>query len=163
MQDGKSFPPEFFNPMQHHLIHLPYEAKVGGLVQYRWIYHIERVIRYLKPMVGNMARVEGCIAEAFTLKEVAYFSSVYFAEEHNVNAPMMWYNVDEEPPRSDLSIFALRGTTIGSSTSYSSTLEERKAVLLYLYGNIDGWANILSKCLLNIYVNQHAFILFCKI
>jgi hypothetical protein len=104
----KSFPPEFFNPMQHHLIHLPYEAKVGGLVQYRWIYHIERAIRYLKPMVGNMARVEGCIAEAFTLKEVAYFSSVYFAEEHNVNAPMMWYNVDEEPPCSDLSIFALR-------------------------------------------------------
>jgi hypothetical protein len=28
----KSFPPEFFNPMQHLLIHLPYEAKVGGLV-----------------------------------------------------------------------------------------------------------------------------------
>jgi hypothetical protein len=26
------FPPEFFNPMQHLLIHLPYEAKVGGPV-----------------------------------------------------------------------------------------------------------------------------------
>jgi hypothetical protein len=24
----------FFNPMQHLLIHLPYEAKVGGLIQY---------------------------------------------------------------------------------------------------------------------------------
>jgi hypothetical protein len=78
-------------------------AKVGGPVQYRWMYHIERALRYLKPMVGNRARVEGCIAEAFTLKEVAYFSSVYFAEEHNVNAPMMWYNVDEESPCSDLS------------------------------------------------------------
>jgi hypothetical protein len=30
----KNFPPGFFNPMQHLLIHLPYEAKVGGLVQY---------------------------------------------------------------------------------------------------------------------------------
>jgi len=27
----KIFPPRFFNPMQHLLIHLPYEAKVGGL------------------------------------------------------------------------------------------------------------------------------------
>jgi hypothetical protein len=75
----KIFPTRFFNPMQYLLIHLPYEAKVGGLIQYRWMYHIERVIRYFKPMVGNRTRVEGCITEAFTLKEVAYFSSVYFA------------------------------------------------------------------------------------
>ena len=27
----KIFPPGFFNPMQHLLIHLPYEAKVSGL------------------------------------------------------------------------------------------------------------------------------------
>jgi hypothetical protein len=44
------------------------------------MYHIERALRYLKPMVGNRARVEESIAEAFILKEVAYFSSVYFAE-----------------------------------------------------------------------------------
>jgi hypothetical protein len=31
----KRFPPGFFNPMQHLLVHLPYEAKVGGPVQYR--------------------------------------------------------------------------------------------------------------------------------
>jgi hypothetical protein len=30
-----NFPPEFFNPMQHLLIYLPYEAKVGGPVPYR--------------------------------------------------------------------------------------------------------------------------------
>jgi hypothetical protein len=29
------FPPKFFNPMQHLLIHLPFEAKVGGHVRYR--------------------------------------------------------------------------------------------------------------------------------
>jgi hypothetical protein len=85
----KIFPPGFFNPMQHLLIHLPYEAKVGGPVQYRWMYHNERTLRYLKPMVGNRARVEGCIVEAFILKEVAYFSSVYFTEGHNVNDPTM--------------------------------------------------------------------------
>jgi hypothetical protein len=64
----KKFPPGFFNSMQHLLIHVPYEAKVGGTVQYRWIYHIERALKYLKPMVGNRARVEWCIAEAFILK-----------------------------------------------------------------------------------------------
>jgi hypothetical protein len=55
-------------------------------------------------MVRNKARVEGCIAEAFLLKEVSYFTSVYFAEEHNVYATTMRYNVDEEPPVSDLNI-----------------------------------------------------------
>jgi hypothetical protein len=37
----KIFPPEWFNPMYYLLVHLPYEAKLGGLQQYRWIYHIE--------------------------------------------------------------------------------------------------------------------------
>jgi hypothetical protein len=46
--------------------------------------------------------------------------------------------VDEEPPCIDLSIFASRGITVGSSTSYYSTLEERKADLLYMYDNIAG-------------------------
>jgi hypothetical protein len=133
----KKFPPGFFNPIQHLLIHLLYEAKVGGPVQYRWMYHIERALRYLKPIVGNRERVEGCIAEAFILKEVAYLLSVYFVEEHNVNAPTMWYNVNEEPPCSNLSIFSSRSTTVGSSISYYSTSEERKVALLYMYSNID--------------------------
>jgi hypothetical protein len=49
----KKIPLGVFNPMQHLLIRLPYEAKVGGPIQYRWMYHIERALRYLKPMVGN--------------------------------------------------------------------------------------------------------------
>jgi hypothetical protein len=81
-------------------------------------------------MVDNRVRVEVCITEAFMLKEVAYFSSVYFVEKHNVNAPMMWYIVDKEPPCSDLSIFTLRDTIIGSSTSYYSIPEERKSALI---------------------------------
>jgi hypothetical protein len=133
----KIFPPGFLNPMQHLLVHLPYEPKVGGFIQYRWMHHIERAFKYLKPMVDNRARVEGCIVKAFTLKEIAYFLSVYFAGEHDLNALTMWYNVDEEPPYSDQSIFALRGTTIGDSTNYYSNSKERKAALLYMYANID--------------------------
>jgi hypothetical protein len=37
------FPPLFFYSMKHLPIHLPYEVKVGGLVQYRWMYPFERL------------------------------------------------------------------------------------------------------------------------
>jgi hypothetical protein len=41
------FPPSFFDSMEHLLIplpvHLPYEAKVGGPVQYRWMYPFKRL------------------------------------------------------------------------------------------------------------------------
>jgi hypothetical protein len=86
----------------------------------------------------NRLRFEGCIAKVFMLKGVACFSSIYFVDEHNVNAPTLRYSMDEEPPYSDLSIVTLRGTTVGSSMSYHSTTEERKAALLYMCANIDG-------------------------
>jgi len=38
----KIFPPSFFDCMEHLSVHLPYEAKVGGPVQYRWMYPYER-------------------------------------------------------------------------------------------------------------------------
>jgi hypothetical protein len=72
--------------MQHLLVQIPYEAKVGGPMQYRWMYHIERALKYLRAMVGNKARVEGSIAESFLLNEITYFLSVYFAEELSANA-----------------------------------------------------------------------------
>jgi hypothetical protein len=62
--------------MQHLLVHLPYEAKVGGPVQYRWMYHIERTLKKLSAMAGNKGRVEGYIAEEFKYKEVSAFMSV---------------------------------------------------------------------------------------
>ena len=118
------FPPGWFNPMQHLLIHLPYEAKVGGPVQYRWMYHIERALKKLRPMVGNKARVEGCIAEEFKFKEIAYFTSVYFTEEHNVNAPTMRYHIDQEDPSSDLKIFQWKGTTVGPGKVHHITYDD---------------------------------------
>jgi hypothetical protein len=125
MQNRKKiFPPWWFNPMQHLLIHIPYEAKIGGLVQYRWMYHIERALKYLTTMFGNKAGVEGSIAESFLLKEITYFLSVYLMEEHNVNALTSRYNVDEEPPLSDLKNFQWRGTTASSRTTYYFTQEE---------------------------------------
>jgi hypothetical protein len=49
----------WFNLIQHLLVHLSYEAKLGGLQQYRWMYHIESALKNLRAMVRNKARVEG--------------------------------------------------------------------------------------------------------
>jgi hypothetical protein len=132
----KIFSLGWFNSMQHLLVYIPYEAKVGGPVQYRWIYHIKRALKYHRAMVGNKARVEGSIAESFLVKEITYFWSVYFVEEHNVNALTLRYNVDEKPPVSDLKNFQLRGTTASSITTYYYTQEEQTYALLYMYSNM---------------------------
>ena len=38
----KIFPPSFFTMMVHLVMHLAIETKIGGPVQYRWMYPIER-------------------------------------------------------------------------------------------------------------------------
>jgi hypothetical protein len=123
--------------MQHLLVHLPYEAKVGGLVQYRWMYHIERTLKKLRTMVGNKKRVEGCIAKEFKYKEIASFTGLYFVEEHNVNVHVLWYHVDEEPPCSALEIFQWRGKTVGPIAACCFTNDVWKTALLYMYNNME--------------------------
>jgi hypothetical protein len=41
----KIFPPGLFNPMQHLILHLPYEARMGRGMQGRWCYPIERCLK----------------------------------------------------------------------------------------------------------------------
>jgi hypothetical protein len=69
----KVFPSEWFYAIQHLLVHLPWEAKVGGPMQFRWMYSQERKLKKLRVIVRNKARVEGCIAEAFMCKEIMNF------------------------------------------------------------------------------------------
>ena len=38
----KILPRGFFDHMEHLVVHLSYEVKVGGPVQYRWMYPFER-------------------------------------------------------------------------------------------------------------------------
>lgn len=72
------FPPGFFDSMEHLPIHLSYEARVGGPVEYRWMYPFERHLNHLKRKVKNKARVEGSICEAYVLEEISNFCSRYF-------------------------------------------------------------------------------------
>ncbi|KAL3826143.1 hypothetical protein ACJIZ3_022172 [Penstemon smallii] len=71
------FPPAFFDVMVHLAIHLPREALLGGPVQYRWMFPIERFLSTLKKYVRNKARPEGSIAEAYSINECLTFCSMY--------------------------------------------------------------------------------------
>ncbi|XP_021775498.1 uncharacterized protein LOC110739339 [Chenopodium quinoa] len=74
----KVFPPAFFNSMEHLPIHFPYEGKLCGPVQYRWMYPFERFLNHLKRKIRNKARVEGSICNAYLTEEIANFCSNYF-------------------------------------------------------------------------------------
>jgi hypothetical protein len=40
------------------------------------MYHIERALKKLRVMVDKKARVEGCTAKEFKVKEIAYFTTL---------------------------------------------------------------------------------------
>jgi hypothetical protein len=63
------FPPSFFDIMVHLPIHLANEVRLGGLVQFRWMYYMERYLGDLKSFVRNRSRLEGSIAESYLVKE----------------------------------------------------------------------------------------------
>ncbi|WVZ97968.1 hypothetical protein U9M48_043463 [Paspalum notatum var. saurae] len=131
------FPPGFMNVMQHLLVHLAWEALVGGPVQFRWMYAIERGLEKLKATVRNKARVEGCIAEAFALKEISHFSSKYFAQRNNVFAPTHRVQMDDEAPQGNLKIFKHQGRPVGCSTVRHLEESELNLLLLYMYINME--------------------------
>jgi hypothetical protein len=118
------------------LVHLPWEALVGGPTQFRWMYSQERELKKLRRMVRNKARVEGCIAEAFAAREITLFSSKYFSDTNNVNAQTTWYHVAEQAPITDLSAFKWDGKGVGAYTSHLVGTIERNMTLLFLYVNM---------------------------
>jgi hypothetical protein len=69
------------------------------------MYHIEKALMKFSAMVGNKGRVEGCIAEEFKYKEVATFTSVYFVDEHNINAATLRYDDDKVGTHNNLQLF----------------------------------------------------------
>ncbi|XP_052176681.1 uncharacterized protein LOC127790985 [Diospyros lotus] len=77
------FPPSFFDSIEHLPVHLAYEARIVGLVQYRWMYPFERYLGKLKKTVRNKARVEGSISNSYVVEEASLLCSHYF-EDHVV-------------------------------------------------------------------------------
>jgi hypothetical protein len=109
-------PPGFFNPMQHMILHLPWEALLGGTVQTRWQYGPERETKKLREMCGNKCKIEASIAEAVLKVEVSNFTTKYYDENiatrHN---PVLRYNAADPKDVAQLSIFiGLGGKSSGT-------------------------------------------------
>jgi hypothetical protein len=132
----KIFLPVWFNAMQHLLVHLPWEAKVGGPAQLSWMYSQARKLKTNRVTVRNMARVEGCIAEAFMCKEIMNFSSKYFSRTNNLNAHTMRYHIVDEVPLSKLLIFQCKGKGVGAPSTHYITYEWNYT-MLYMYTNME--------------------------
>ncbi|XP_043807714.1 uncharacterized protein LOC110620936 [Manihot esculenta] len=111
----KIFPPGFFDSMEHLPIHLAYEAKVGGPVQYRWMYPFERYLFDLKKKVKNKASVEGSIVEAYLIEENSSFCSHYFEPSISTRLNRVPRNDDggHVEPMGRLSIFTHAGRPFG--------------------------------------------------
>ncbi|XP_021735138.1 uncharacterized protein LOC110701823 [Chenopodium quinoa] len=92
----KVFPPSFFNSMEHLPIHLPYEGKLCGPVQYRWMYPFERFLNHLKRKIGNKARVEGSICNAYLTEEISNFCSNYFQPSVDTKTRDLGRNVNAD-------------------------------------------------------------------
>jgi hypothetical protein len=84
----------------------------------------------------NKARVEGCIAEAFTCKEITNFLSKYFSCTNNVNAHTTRYHIVEEVLLSELSIFHWKHKCIGAPSAYYVMDDEWNYTTLYMYTNM---------------------------
>jgi hypothetical protein len=87
--------------------------------------------------VRNKARVEGCIVEAFTCKEITNFSSRYFSRANNVNTHTTRYHIVEKVSLSELSIFQWKGKVVGAPSAHYVTDDEWNYTILYMYTNME--------------------------
>jgi hypothetical protein len=133
----KIFRPGWFNVIQHLLVQLPWEAKVGGPTRFRWMYSLERELETLRVIVRNKARVEGCIVEAFVCKEITNFSRKYFSHANNMNAHTMLYHIVEEVPLTELLIFQWKGKGVGAPSAHYVMDDEWIYTMLYMYTNME--------------------------
>ncbi|XP_021719281.1 uncharacterized protein LOC110686964 isoform X2 [Chenopodium quinoa] len=92
----KIFPPAFLNSMEHLPVHLSYKATLCGPVQYRWMYPFESFLNHLKRKIGNKARVEGSICNAYLTEEIGFFFSNYFQQGVDTKTRDLGRNVHDD-------------------------------------------------------------------
>ncbi|XP_019264950.1 PREDICTED: uncharacterized protein LOC109242560 [Nicotiana attenuata] len=130
------FPPAFFDVMVHLPIHLAREAKLGGPVQYRWMYPFERYLRILKSYVRNYARPEGSIAEGYLAEESLTFCSRYLKNiSTKFNRPAR--NDGESVSHGEISIFKNSGWTKGGSDPAPLSRDELNQATIYVLQNCE--------------------------
>jgi hypothetical protein len=91
----KIFPPSFFNPMQHLILHLPYEARMGGRAD-PLVLSNQEMSKDSSQKCRNKGKIEASIAETYILEEVSNFTEKYYAQNlHSVHNPPPHYNAGE--------------------------------------------------------------------
>uniref|UniRef100_A0A803N3I5 DUF4218 domain-containing protein n=1 Tax=Chenopodium quinoa TaxID=63459 RepID=A0A803N3I5_CHEQI len=109
------------------------EVKLGGLVQYRWMYPIERYLAHLKSHVANKAQPEGSIAEDYLLEETIRFCSRYLEGVKNVfNKPK---RIDDDSPNFGKYLCNSGGRVVGKEVNFrlddKSLKQAHRYVLLH--------------------------------
>ncbi|XP_042964514.1 uncharacterized protein LOC122298711 [Carya illinoinensis] len=114
------FPPAFFDIMVHLSIHLPEEALLAGIVQYKWMYPFERYLGKFKRYVRNRARPKDSIAEAYVHLECLTFCSMHLHDiktKFNRDSDVLMGSV-EEKNRASLSVFSQKVRPLGTGHSH---------------------------------------------
>jgi hypothetical protein len=131
------FPPGFFTPMSHLIVHLANEALLGGPVQFRWQFCIEREFKYIRKITGNKAKIEACIAEATCLREMSDAMTTYYPDEvptmHNT-APR--YNTDVPKNDPELELFKCPGGKTGKGVKCRLDKGDKDCIMLYVLTNM---------------------------
>ncbi|RDY05390.1 hypothetical protein CR513_10787, partial [Mucuna pruriens] len=117
-------PPSFFTVMVHLICHLVKEVKLGGLVYYRWMYPIERMLGHLKSFVRNRAQLEVSISEVYLVEETLNFYSLYKEVESRSNRSR---RVDDRHNDNETFqiIYLQLGRLVGSSSTFTLTSLEK--------------------------------------
>ncbi|CAH9108437.1 unnamed protein product [Cuscuta europaea] len=134
----KIFPPGFFTTSVHLIAHLPYEARVCGSVQYRWMYMFERFLGSLKKKITNKAHIEASICSAYIFEELSMFASYYFETPIRSKRIRPSRNDDVASSSSSsmrFSIFNHPGRGHGKSTLGYIVGEELKVAYTYILLN----------------------------
>ncbi|XP_057999327.1 uncharacterized protein LOC131178387 [Hevea brasiliensis] len=132
------FPLSFFDIMVHLPMHLASEAKIGGPVQYHWMYPIERALYSLKSSIRNRACVEGSIAEAYIANECMTLCSRYLNSiETKFNRMERNYNGSSNKNKGGLSIFSKVGHGLGVSKTRVLDTQEWEQAHIYVLKNCD--------------------------
>ncbi|CAN6694627.1 unnamed protein product [Malus baccata var. baccata] len=82
------FPPTFFTSMIHAMVHLPDEALLARLDNFRGMYPIERLLRDWKESVRNKVNPKRSIIQAWVAYEALTFCGMYLKDvETTFNRP----------------------------------------------------------------------------
>ena len=121
----KIFPPGFFTPMTHLILHLANEVLLGGPVQNRWQYGPERQNKHLRRKCGNKAKIEASIAEAVILEEVSDLRTSYYPDHvPHLHNKVPRYNIEEPNYQPKLYLFNAQGGRAGASKPYNMPRQE---------------------------------------